>query len=244
MNNINIIDKAKELRYVKVYNKLFKMINEGTFPKGSRLPSEPNLAKSLGVSRTTLRQALSLLKDDGLIKNIHGKGNFITKENNEMKTGLEKIGHIIYKCLDHKIDKIEFDFKIQPPSDYFIKILGEESVATVVIDRWYMCDSKTIAYTFTTIPIEVISTFNLNLNNRDKLLKFIEETIYEICNDASINIKFSKTGNFITKSHPISCENQFFLVEEALYKNSNHPIMFNKHYLPTQYADIKFHPSK
>mgnify|MGYP003517847627 CR=1 FL=1 len=68
MNNINIIDKAKELRYVKVYNKLFKMINEGTFPKGSRLPSEPNLAKSLGVSRTTLRQALSLLKDDGLIK--------------------------------------------------------------------------------------------------------------------------------------------------------------------------------
>lgn len=244
MDNINIIEKAKELRYVKVYNKLFKMINEGTFPKGSRLPSEPNLAKSLGVSRTTLRQALALLKDDGLIKNIHGKGNFITKENTKVKTGLEKIGHVIYKCLDHKIDKIEFDFKIQPPSEYFTKILGEESVATVGIDRWYMYDSKTIAYTFTIIPIEVISTFNLNLNNRDKLLEFIEETIYEICNDALLDIKFSKAGNFVTKAHPISCENQFFLVEEALYKNNKYPIVFNKHYLPTQYANIKFHPRK
>lgn len=244
MNNINIIEKAKELRYVKVYNELFKMINEGAFPKGSRLPSEPNLAKSLGVSRTTLRQALSLLQDDGLIKNIRGKGNFITKEDIPINTGLEKIGHIIYKCLDHKIDKIEFDFKIQPPSDYFSKILGKESVATVGIDRWYMYDSKTIAYTFTIIPIEAISTFNLNLNNRDELLKFVEESIYNICNDALIDIKFSTTGSFVTKGHPISCENQFFLVEEALYKNGKYPIMFNKHYLPIQYANIKFHPTK
>ena len=37
------------------------MINEGTFAEGSRLPSEPELSKMLGVSRTTLRQALALL---------------------------------------------------------------------------------------------------------------------------------------------------------------------------------------
>ena len=47
-NNITIIDKTKELRYVTVYDKLFKKINEGNFPEGSRLPSEPDLAKQLG----------------------------------------------------------------------------------------------------------------------------------------------------------------------------------------------------
>lgn len=55
------------------------MINEGTFPEGSRLPSEPELSKLIGVSRTTLRQALALLQDDGLVNNIRGKGNFIVK---------------------------------------------------------------------------------------------------------------------------------------------------------------------
>ena len=79
MDNINLTSKSKELRYVTVYNKLFKMINEGTFLEDSRLPSEPDLAKELGISRTTLRQALALLQDDGLIKNIRGKGNYIIK---------------------------------------------------------------------------------------------------------------------------------------------------------------------
>ncbi|WP_442878709.1 GntR family transcriptional regulator [Clostridium sp.] len=246
MNNIdiNIIDTAKELRYVTVYNKLFKMINEGTFNENSRLPSEPDLAKKLGVSRSTLRQALSLLQDDGLIKNIRGKGNYIIKEPSIKKNGLEKIGHVVYKCMEHPIDTVEIDFKIQPPSDYFTKILGTKSVATVGIDRWYMHNNNSIAYTFTIVPIEAISSFNLDLNNKEELLEFIEEGIYEKCSDALVDIKFSTAGNFVTKSHPISCEKQFYLVEEALYKNSEFPIAFNKHYLPMQYSSIKFNPTK
>lgn len=95
MDHITIVDKTKELRYVAVYNKLFKLINDGDFPDNSRLPSEPELAKKLGVSRTTLRQALSLLQDDGLIKNIRGKGNYILKEKPIKNSGLEKICHIV-----------------------------------------------------------------------------------------------------------------------------------------------------
>ncbi len=242
--NINVIDTAKELRYVTVYNKLFKMITEGSFSEHSRLPSEPDLAKTLGVSRSTLRQALSLLQDDGLIKNIRGKGNFITKKSSAPKIGLEKIGHVIYKCLDHEIDNIEFDLKIQPPSDYFEKILGKESVATVGIDRWYIHKGTTIAYIFTIMPIEAISSFNLNLNNKKELLNFVEERVYNECTDALVDIKFSTAGSFVTKSHPISCEKQFYLIEEAIYKNNKYPIVFNKNYIPIQYADIKFHPIK
>ncbi|MPQ43232.1 GntR family transcriptional regulator [Clostridium tarantellae] len=239
MDNINIIDTSKELRYVEVYNKLFKMITEGSFPKNSRLPSEPELAKTLGVSRSTLRQALALLQDDGLIKNIRGKGNYITKENTTKKNGLEKIGHVIYKCLEHPISNVEFDFKIEPPSDYFTKILGKKSAATVVIDRWYNNNKEALAYTFTIIPIEVISNFKINLNNKEELIKFIEEEIYKECLSSKIHIKFSTTGNFITKGHPISCENQFYLIEESLYKSGEYPIAFNKHYIPIQYGNIE-----
>ena len=64
-------------RCVAVYDKLYEMIKEGEFSHESRLPSEPDLAKLMGVSRMTLRQALSLLQEDGIIKNIRGKGNFI-----------------------------------------------------------------------------------------------------------------------------------------------------------------------
>ena len=148
------VNKHKELLYVTVYDKLFKMI--------------------------TLRQALALLQDDGLIKNIRGKGNYIIKENKTDTTGLEKIGHPVYKCLDVETNNIELDFKIDPPSDYYKKILGDNSVATVCIDRWYLDDNLALAYSYTIIPIEAISKFNIDLSDKNNLLKFIEEESYKL----------------------------------------------------------------
>lgn len=238
------ISKTKELLYVTVYDKLFKMINEGTFPENSRLPSEPELAKRLGVSRSTLRQALALLQDDGLIKNIRGKGNYIIKENKDYKSGLEKIGHPIYKCLDVQTNHVELDFKIDPPSDYYKKILGEESVATVCIDRWYLDKDLTLAYSYTIISIEGISQFNVDLSKKENLLSFIEDRCYKECSKVESTLKFTTSGNFVTKAHPILHENQFYLIEEALYNNSKNPVIFNKHYLPMKHSTIKINPMK
>lgn len=244
MNEFNIIGKQKELRYVSVYNKLFKMINEGTFPEGSRLPSEPELSKLIGVSRTTLRQALALLQDDGLVNNIRGKGNFIVNVNNHKSIGLETIGHPVYKCMHDTIDSVEIDFRIEPPTDYFKQILIKKTPAVVLVDRWYKSKNNVIAYSFTLLPIETISNFNIDLNNKDQLLRFIENELYEISNNILVEIKYSTSGNFAAKIHKISSEDQFHLIQETIYNNSEFPIASNKHYLPIKSSSIKFHPTK
>ncbi|SFD16579.1 GntR family transcriptional regulator [Clostridium uliginosum] len=244
MNEINLIEKPKELRYVSVYNKLFKMINEGTFPEGSRLPSEPELSKLIGVSRTTLRQALALLQDDGLVKNIQGKGNFIVKSKPDKAFGLEKIGHPVYKCIDEAIDEVEIEFRIEPPTEYFNKILIQKTAAVVLVDRWYKSKGRTIAYTFTLIPIETISTLNIDLNDKTQLLQILEKDIYEEANNVLIEIKYSTSGNFAAKKYTISSEGKFNLLQETIYKNNEFPIVSNKHYLPIKSSSIKFHPTK
>ena len=55
-------EKAKKLKHVKVYNRLYSMIQDGVYPPGSQLPSEPELALQMDVSRMTLRRALALLQ--------------------------------------------------------------------------------------------------------------------------------------------------------------------------------------
>jgi GntR family transcriptional regulator len=52
-------------------------INQGTYPAGTRLPSEPDLAAELGVSRPTLREALRVLARDGWLVRRHGSGTFV-----------------------------------------------------------------------------------------------------------------------------------------------------------------------
>jgi GntR family transcriptional repressor for pyruvate dehydrogenase complex len=46
---------------------------------GDRLPSEPELARSLGVSRNIVRQAISSLEAVGIVRSEHGRGTFIAE---------------------------------------------------------------------------------------------------------------------------------------------------------------------
>jgi GntR family transcriptional regulator len=244
MEEFSILGKQKELKFLTVYNQLFKMINEGNFPEGSRLPSEPDLSRLLGVSRTTLRQALQLLQDDGVVKNIRGKGNFIIKSHTDKPIGLETIGHPVYKCLSDIIDEVKIQLHIEPSTDYINQTLGKKTAVAVIIDRWYKSQGNPTAYSFTLIPIETISKFNVDLNDHDKVLQFVEEKIYEICSNVLVEVKYSTAGNISAKISPISPENQFYLIQEALYDNSEFPMVHNKHYLPMKSSSIEFHQKK
>jgi GntR family transcriptional regulator len=244
MDEFSILGKEKDLKFVTVYNELFKMINEGTFPEGSRLPSEPDLSKSLGISRTTLRQALALLQDDGLVKNIRGKGNFIIKSHSDKSIGLETIGHPVYKCSVDAIDEVKMKLRIEPSTDYFNQTLGKKTAAVVLIDRWYKSQGNPAAYSFTLLPIEVISKYNVDLNDHDKVLEFVEKEIYKICSNVLVEIKYSTSGNFSAKDSPISPENQFYLIQETMYEDTEFPMVHNKHYLPIKSSSIEFHQKK
>jgi len=244
MDDFSIVGKEKELKFVTVYNQLFKMINEGTFPEGIRLPSEPELSKLLGVSRSTLRQALALLQDDGIVKNIRGKGNFIIKSHSDKPLGLETIGHPVYRCSTDSIDEVKMKLRIEPSTDYFNQALGKKTAAVVLIDRWYKSKGTSAAYSFTLFPIETISKFNIDLNDHDKVLQFIEKDLYELCNNIIVEIKYSTSGNFTAKESPISSENQFYLIQETMYIDTEFPIVSNKHYLPLSSSSIKFHQKK
>lgn len=52
-------------------------IAQGNLKAGERLPSEREMARQLGVSRPSLRQALQVLEHTGFVAIVHGQGTFI-----------------------------------------------------------------------------------------------------------------------------------------------------------------------
>jgi GntR family transcriptional regulator len=50
---------------------------DGTLAPRSELPTEPELARQLGVSRGTLRQSIAILEQEGLVSRRHGLGTFV-----------------------------------------------------------------------------------------------------------------------------------------------------------------------
>lgn len=57
---------------------LQKLIANGTYANGAALPSQRELAETLGISRTCLREAISMLEALGLVRSHPGKGVFVT----------------------------------------------------------------------------------------------------------------------------------------------------------------------
>ncbi len=63
--------------YLQIIDFLFEDIKDGKYPPGSNLPSEEQLAREFSVSRVTLREALRVLEEDGIIIRRHGIGTFV-----------------------------------------------------------------------------------------------------------------------------------------------------------------------
>ncbi|MGI6640046.1 MAG: GntR family transcriptional regulator [Limnochordia bacterium] len=86
------IRESREPLYITVAKRLREEIGEGVFKGEDRLPSEEKLAQLFGVSRTTVREALSALEKEGLLKRVHGVGTWITHNKRvPIGTGMERI---------------------------------------------------------------------------------------------------------------------------------------------------------
>jgi DNA-binding GntR family transcriptional regulator len=67
----------RQPKYLRIYTELRDRIIGGQWPAGSSLPAQRELADEFGVSMMTLRQALQLLADEGLVGTRHGLGTYV-----------------------------------------------------------------------------------------------------------------------------------------------------------------------
>ncbi len=72
INRVNIAEQA--------FEQLKEHILNGTWKEGERLPSENELTEVLGVSRSTIRQAIRTLADYGLVETRNGAGTYVKRE--------------------------------------------------------------------------------------------------------------------------------------------------------------------
>jgi GntR family transcriptional regulator len=72
------IDKDRfEPAYAQLATILRKQIAEGLYPPGDKIPSESSISKQYGVAPMTVRQAIGVLTEQGLLERIQGSGTFV-----------------------------------------------------------------------------------------------------------------------------------------------------------------------
>jgi GntR family transcriptional regulator, transcriptional repressor for pyruvate dehydrogenase complex len=81
MNNMEIFRQVKKVRVSdSVVDQIISFIEEGTLKPGDFLPGERELVHSLGIARTSVREALRMLEYQGIIQVQSGKGAIIISD--------------------------------------------------------------------------------------------------------------------------------------------------------------------
>ncbi len=104
-----MINQKETFRQIKqdklctqVYEQIIGLIESGYYSESNRMPPERELARLLGVSRATLREALTVLQMSGMIKTRSSQGTFIEIQPKEkpLKLSLPQLGERPFVILE------------------------------------------------------------------------------------------------------------------------------------------------
>ncbi|MDR1754210.1 MAG: PLP-dependent aminotransferase family protein [Eubacterium sp.] len=89
----NFDKNSPEPMYIQIFNKISKQIDFDNLTYGTKLPSQRELAKQLGISVNTIIHAYDMLKQHGYINSSDRSGHIVCKDSDNIKPISEVIWH-------------------------------------------------------------------------------------------------------------------------------------------------------
>lgn len=128
-------------------------------PPGARLPSEPDLAADLGVSRATLREAMRTFEAQGLIRRRQGAGTFVVGQPPVIEGGLEVLESMLTLARRTSLN-------VGPGPSVVEQIVADEECASALdvpagtrlvrVARTMRADLRPVAYLVDILPEDVL----------------------------------------------------------------------------------------
>lgn len=149
-----------------------------TTEPGQKLLSEPELAKELGVSRATLREAMRTFETQGMIRRRQGSGTFVTHPPHIIESGLEVLESIQTLAEHTGVNVFINDMSIErrPAKQAECQVLGLASCDEVIsVTRVMSAKDRPVAYLVDILPIDVLTPEELETGFSGSVLDFLLE---------------------------------------------------------------------
>ena len=141
---------------------LAKLIAET--PAGSRLMSEPDLAKQMGVSRATLREAMRTFETQGLIRRRQGSGTYVVGKFQVIEAGLEVLESLETMARRMNLEVSATDLRVEQMNADKSTAEGlcvEEGTPMICVQRVMRADGRPVAFLIDSLPMDVLKPDDL-----------------------------------------------------------------------------------
>ncbi len=229
--------------YNQAIDALNRYIELAGLKPGDKLPGEDELARQLGISRPTLREAMGALEVHGIIDRRHGVGTFVTAPvRGSMQGGLEKLESVYSLATDAGIEAKRDNWIVEPvpaveqvaknlemaPGDTVIRVqvtISENNLHFVYMNSF----TKPVF-----IDLQELKNFKRGslldylIRKDEARLSYTNTHLFSVSADQNI-----ARWLHITENHPL------LLLEETFFSDVGEPVVWTKNYFITD--KVNFH---
>ncbi|MFJ4786029.1 GntR family transcriptional regulator [Streptomyces sp. NPDC088794] len=160
-------DDDRRPKYQRIADSLREAIQSGEYGPGDRLPGENDLMAEHGVARMTARQALSVLKDEGIAESRKGAGVFVRSFRPLRRRGIQRLsqeqwgsGQSIWSAdIEDRtlvVDQVAVSEETAP--EQIGQVLGLPDGETVCVRRRrFVLDGKPVLLATSYLPMSVVA---------------------------------------------------------------------------------------
>lgn len=227
---------AKIPMYRTLYLTLKKAIKDGLYRPGDFLPTVPELESQYNVSRSTVRKAMAMLSDDGLIEIRQGRGTQVldtstTQKLNKITSISETLRQNGYKVSSNGmfIEKVPADEKVA----HALRIAVNSDVYR--IDRVQCADGVPIALMTNFLKANMVPNLEQYINQFTGLYHFLEQH-YSIVLTEAEEVLSAAAATFtdsqilqIPVGSPLLCSRRITYTEQGPFEYTNTKLVADKY---------------
>jgi len=211
-----------------------------SMPAGERLLSEPKLAKQLGVSRATLREAMRTFETQGLIRRRQGAGTFVVGKVPVLDSGLEVLESIETMAQRMGMSVSLKDFRVEqvPAKEKQVQKLDVSLESPLIrISRVICMDERPAAFLVDTLSSEFLSEDELPDEFSGSVLDFLIAR-GDSPTMAKIAVNASSAPSYVAKALEIQRGDVLLRLSSQLYLDADQVIDYSIGYFLPGYFNF------
>lgn len=212
--------------YIQLAEKIKDEIYRGIIKPGESIGSQRMLEERFGVSTVTVRQAIQLLNDEGLVVTNHGKGTFV-KSTNKLKQNLVHLQSFFEVMQEQGVNATTEIKKIKVLSDIDLKEHGLPANfdnTCFYIERLHLVDQKPVAIAIIYVPAFIGEKATIKDLEKHSLYWLMEKKLDIILGEAEQTIEACPAEGIVETHLNVDTNTPLLKAERISYSIDNIPV--------------------
>lgn len=217
-------------------------IRNGEYLPGSRMPSEGDLAAEMGISRTTLRMAMTSLVNEGIVIRKQGDGTYVNKRALEISTHYQN-----FWSFSKLIEDGGHHSEVKKLASYQRTVSAEETLVleiepdsnVYVLERLFFADNKPVIYSINSLPVTLIMRDTSHYDPIKSIYEFLREFADQEISYSTSDINAVLPPETVVKAMGWKGNRPLLKFFDLFYNKNNRPVVLGVNYFDDQFLGMR-----